>query len=132
MKRFTRCRVLNLGAEGIYYLCIVRVKTAVYHNESMRIGLTEQIFRLVNLIRSIHRYKHGAELGRCPEGNIPRRKIGCPYRYLRARLYAQRNERACKAVNILSELSIGACVIESRILEAVLIGKFLGNSVKNL
>ena len=69
------------------------------------------------LIRRVDRDEHRAKLGGSPEGDIPRGEIGCPYGDLRACLYAERNERSCKAVNVLAELRVGAGVVESRVLE---------------
>ena len=124
--------VFQFGAERVDDLLIIRIKTAFDHDERMRVGLTEQIFRLVNLVCRIYGNENSTDLGGRPEGDIPSGKVCCPNGNLRTRLDAERNECSGKAIYVLAELRIGSGVIERRVFEAVLIGKLICHAVEHL
>ena len=111
----------NLGAKLIYDLCIVGVKSGLYHNESVSVGLAEEIFRFVYFVSGIDSYKHRAYLCSCPERYIPSGEVGCPNSNLGACLYSERNERSCKAVNVLAEFGIGSRIIKSCVFKTILV-----------
>ena len=86
MKRLAGDSVLNFGAKGVYDFLIIRIETALDHNERMRVRLAEQIFRLVYLIRSIYGDEDCSYFCRCPEGYIPGRQVRRPDGNLRSSL----------------------------------------------
>ena len=132
MEGLTGLCVLQLGTKLVDNAAVVGIKAAFDHYESMSIRLAKQVLCFVYLIRRVNRNQHRTDLSGRPEGNIPGGHVGRPDRHLTAALYAKRNKRAGKIVNVVAELAVGSGVIESCVLEGVLVGKFLDHAVKHL
>ena len=98
----------------------------------MRIGLSEQVFRFMNLVGGVHGHQHRADLGRSPEGQEPLGHIRRPDRDLGACAHAQGNQGACKLVHVLAELAVGPGVIERGKLDRQLVREFLHHGVQYL
>ena len=132
VERSAALRMLKLGAELPDYRAVVGVAVSVDHDERVSVRLTEQIFRLVYLVRGVDRHEHRADLRRRPEGDVPLRNVRRPDRNLVASLHAERDERAREFVDVAGELRIRPCVVERRIAESVLIGEMLHLLVEHL
>ena len=78
MQGFAGDGFLDFGAELVYDFLVIRVKTALNHNESVGVRLTKQIFRLVNLVCRVYGNENRTDFSRSPERNVPRREVGCP------------------------------------------------------
>ena len=122
----------KLGTKLCYYLGVVGISVAVYHNESMSVRLLEKVFCLMNFICRVHCYKHRTYLCGSPEGYIPLGNVSRPYGNVMSRFYTERDERARKIVYVTAEFIIGSCIIKSCILKCKMVGKFLYHTVKHL
>ena len=122
----------QLRAEGLDDLTVVRVQTVVNHDERVRVGLPQQIFRLVDLVRRVDRDEHGADLRCGPEGDEPCGHVRGPDGDLAAPAHAERDERAGKIVHVVAELRVGSRVVERRVFERVLVREFLDHPVEHL
>ena len=98
----------------------------------MSIRLLEEVFNLVNLIRSVDRNENRADFRCCPEGDEPRRNIRCPYCNVVSRLYAERNERSRTLVNVAAELRVRSRIVESCIFKRILVGVIVHHCVKHI
>ena len=132
VKRLTRLAGFNLRAELVYDPRVVTVQSMVDHDERMRIGLTEQIFRLMDLVRGVHRDEYCADPAARPECDVPGRDIRAPYGDFVSRLDAHRHESPRESVDVLPELRICPGVIQCSIFETVLIRELLCHAVENL
>ena len=98
----------------------------------MRVGLPQQILRLVDLIRRVDCDEHGADLRCGPEGDEPCGHVRGPDGDLAAPAHAERDERAGKIVHVVAELRVGSRVVERRVFERVLVREFLDHPVEHL
>ena len=122
----------DLGAQLIDDLAVVGIQGALDHDERVRVGLTQQVLGLVDLVGGVHRDEHGADLGGRPEGDVPSRHVGGPDGDLAASLHAHGDKRAGERVDVVSELLVGARVVERRVLKTVLIGEAFDHLVEHL
>ena len=122
----------DLGAQLIDDLAVVGIQGALDHDERVRVGLTQQVFGLVDLVGGVHRDEHGADLRRGPEGDEPRGHVRGPDGDLAAPAHAERDERAGKIVHVVAELRVGPRVVERRVFECVLVREFLDHPVEHL
>ena len=97
----------------------------------MGVGLTEQVFDLVDLVGSVHRDQYGADLGGGPEGHVPGGHVGGPNGHVIACLHAQRDQGGGTFVHVAAELGVGAGVIQGGILKRVLVGIFFRHGVED-
>ncbi len=132
VERVVRILPLQLGTELPDYRNVVRILVAVDHHERVRVRLAEQIFRLVDLVRCVHRHEDGADLDRRPERDIPLRHVRRPNRDVVALSYAEGDQSAREGVDVVAELGVRARVIERRVAEGVLIRELLADAVKHL
>ena len=132
IKRLVLGRCRKLGAELCDDICIRGVLVALCHDKRVCVGLTEQIFRLINLISGVHRNKHRADLDGCPECDIPLRHVCRPDCHMIAALDAEADKRTREPVNVVAELRICAVIIAGGVTECVLIGEFVAHPVQNL
>ena len=84
------------------------------------------------LIGGVHRDEHGADLRGRPERDVPRRYVRRPDGDLAARPHAHRDERAGEGVHVVTELLVGARVVEGRVAERVLVGERVHHRVEDL
>ena len=122
----------QLGTELRHNLRIVGIAEALHQHHGVGVGLLEQILRFVDLVGGVDSHQNGADLGRGPEGDVPLRNVRGPDRHLGAGLDAHGQQRAGAFVHVVTELLIGARVIEGGIFECVLVGEFLHHLVEHL
>ena len=123
---------LELGAELFDDADVVAVLVAVDHDERMGIGLAEQVLRLVNLIGRIDGDEHRADLRRRPERDVPLRHVRGPDGHVVALLDAHRDQRAGEGIDVVTELLIGARIVELRVAEARLVRELLDHLVEHV
>ena len=111
---------------------IVRILIAIDHDQSVGIGLAEQIFCLVDLVCGVDGYQHCADLGGCPEGNIPSRHIGCPDGNMIPLAHTHGDERPGKGIHIAAEFRICSGVVQLGVAKRVLGGEFLTHPVQHI
>ncbi len=104
----------------------------VNQHQRMRVRLTEQILRLMDLIRRVDRNQHSARFNRSPKGDEPRRDVGRPNGYLVALLHTHRDQSAGERVHVVAELAVGARVIQRRVAERALVWEFFRDAVEQL
>ena len=121
----------ELRAELLYDFFIIDVLAVLDHHQSVGVGLTEQVFDLVDLVGGVHRHQYGADLGGSPEGDEPGGHVGGPNGHVIAGLHAQRDQGGGALVHIPTELGVGAGVIQGGVFERVLIGVFFRHGVQN-
>ena len=132
VERFSGPGRRQLGAEGLDDLPIVGIQGGFDHDQRMGIRLTQQVFRLMDLVRRVHRDQDGADLGRRPEGEIPCGHVRRPHGHLAARPHAQRDQRLGEAIHVVPELRVGPGIVQRRILETVLIRELLHHPIEHL
>ena len=130
MKRFALFTGFELGAKFGDYSRIVGVPPTLFENKCMCVGLFEQVFDLVYLVRRVDRDKHRSYLRRCPECDVPFGQIRRPNGDLAAFFYTERNKRARKRVHIVAEFFVCSRIIKRRILERALVGKRINHRIK--
>ena len=132
VQRLARLGVFEFGTKLFHNRFVIAVLATVYHDQRMRIRLTEQIFRFMDFISGVYRYEHGADFYGSPERQEPLRNVRCPNRHVMSGFYAHGNEGACHFVHVVSELRIRSGVFQSRVLESVLIGVSFYHLVQHL
>ena len=132
MQRLSCLGLGDLRTQLVDDLGIVRVQTAVDHNQGVGVGLAQQILCFVDLISGIDGNQYRAQLGGGPEGDKPGRHIGGPNGNLRAGLHAQGHQRSCESIHIFPKLGIGAGIVQGGVLKAVLIRELLCYPVQHL
>ena len=132
MQRGTGFISLDLRAEFIHNLPVVRIAVSLNHNQGMRVRLAQQIFRLMDLVGGVHGHKHRADLGRRPEGQEPLGNIGRPDRHLGSGFHAQGNQGAGKFIHVVPELAVGPGIIQRRELDRKLVRELFHHRVEHL
>ena len=122
----------KFGTNFVYYSGVVAVFITVYHNQRVRVRLSEQVLRFVNFVCGVYRYENRPDFRRRPESNIPGRHVRRPDSNVIAAFNPHRNERASKLVDVVAELRIRAGVVEFGITKRVLFGEFFANAVENV
>ncbi len=123
---------LKLRTELLDDVNVLDILDTVDHYQSHSIGLAEQILCLVDTVLSVHSYQNSADLGSCPECDVPLRNISCPDSNVVALLYAHCKQSSCEGVNVVTEFWICTGVIQLSIAESVLVGELLANTVQNI
>ena len=121
----------QFGTQLVDDLLVVAVAVALLQNQRMRIGLFQQILRLMDFVGGVHGYQHRADLGGGPEGDVPLRQVGSPHGHMAAGFYAKGDQRTGKVVHVLAELSIGAGIVEGGVFDGQLVGEFRDHAVKH-
>ena len=122
----------DLRAEFVDDLAVVGVQRPVDHHQRMRIGLAEQVLRLVRLVCGVHRDQYRADADRGPESDVPCGNVGSPDGDLVAGLDAQGHERTGEIVHVLAELLVRAGIVQRGVLEAVLVRELVRHAVEHL
>ena len=113
-------------------LVIIGTLEAIHHNQSMSIGLFEQVFGLVDFVSGIDCYENRTDFSSCPEGDIPSRNIGCPDRNVISLADTHCNEGSCKGIHIIAKFGIGAGIIQLGIAERILSREFFTDSIQHI
>ena len=131
-ERLARRRGLQLWAELLHNLVVMRVAVALDHDERVSVGLAQQVLGLVDFVGGVDRHEHSADFRRRPEGQVPLRKVRRPDSHVAAGPDAERDERARELVHVVAELGVCARVVQRRVFEGVLVGEFLDYAVEHL
>ena len=98
----------------------------------MGIGLTKQIFGLVDLVRGIHGDQNSADLGGSPEGQKPLGHVGGPDGHLGTGFDAKRNKSPGKFVHVVAELAVGTGVVQRGVFDGQLVGEGFHHGIQYL
>ena len=96
----------------------------------MCVGLFEQVFDLVYLVRRVDRDKHRTYLSRCPECDVPFGQVRCPNGDLAAFFDTERDKCARKRVHIVAEFFVCSRIIKRRILKCALVWERIDHRIK--
>ncbi len=111
---------------------IVAVPVAVDHHQRVRVGLAEEVLRFMDFIGGVYRHQHRADFCGGPEGDEPGGHVCGPDGHLVAAFDPQCDEGPGKLVHIVPELGVGPGIVQSGVLERVLIRKLLRHFVQHL
>ena len=130
MKRFALFTGFEFGAKFGDYSRIVGVPPTLFENKCMCVGLFEQVFHFVYLVRRVDRDKHRTYLSCCPECDVPFGQVRCPNGDLAAFFDTERDKCARKRVHIVAEFFVCSRIIKRRILKCALVGERIDHRIK--
>ena len=130
IQRLTRRQSLQFRTQFFNDLTIVNILTIFDHDQSMGIGLFQQILDLVDLICCVNGNQNRTDLSSSPEGNKPSRDVGRPHCHMIAGFYAQRDQSRRTLIHIASEFSIRTGIIQSRIFKGILVRIFFHHGIQ--
>ncbi len=117
----------QLRADFVHDRHIIGVLEAIHHDQDLGVGLAQQIFSFVDLVRGVDRDQYGTDAGTGKKGQQPLRMVCRPDRDMVAFANADRQQAAGGLIDIVKKFAVRAGIVECRVFQRILVWKFAGD-----